>query len=675
MCNYFRLLFCLPLLCFQISVPAQADTILARYQRYLYSFPLPKNIPALIASYSPSTQWNDIDYNDGRRANWSLLGHLSRIDELALSWSAPQSPYYHNDTVWWIINSALDHWLDKRYQSSNWWSNEIGVPRVMRDILATIHNDLSPSRLAGAMAVLRQYKVRGTGANLVWSADLGLHDGALTGNDTLIRRCARLIANEIRIDTGDGVQRDYSFHQHGPRLQMYQYGTAFLENNTRIAWQLEGTPWAFTQDKIKILVDFVLNGWQWMARGIQSVPGTMDRSASRLNNLRNADLRGMIPFLCQLYPAKQKELLAVGAFEDGRGEPLEGFRYFPYSDFTAYQTRAGSFFLKTISDRTLPTESINSENLKGKLLNSGDAYVIKNGQEYFNLMPVWDWNKLPGVTSFEGAEKIVRRPFSGSVSDGISGATVMDYSMQGAPGQSLTATKFWACHNSIVVCLIAGLRQDRLPGNAFTSLDQCRRQGAVTITRSTNSPDVLEPGMEVDQSFDSLRWIYHAGLAYIFLQPSAVRLHMGADTGSWRSINVSEPAGAVRDEIFNPVLLHAPEKEPVSSGYVLALCNTPGEAGSIATNPSWEILRNSRDCQAVQFNDGVTLCAFYTAGALTLDGKNKLSVSRPCLILLSGKAIYASDPAHKGNALTVMYNNHPINMRQMPKDGTTIKIN
>src|SRR5579859_4947115 len=100
MSNYFRFLLCMPLFCFQLAVAgsagsgsskgqtlalcrkcatfsakrisrtftAQADTILARYQRYLYSFPLPKNIPALIGTYAPATQWADIDYSDNRRA-------------------------------------------------------------------------------------------------------------------------------------------------------------------------------------------------------------------------------------------------------------------------------------------------------------------------------------------------------------------------------------------------------------------------------------------------------------------------------------------------------------------------------------------------------------------------------------------------------------------------------
>ena len=180
---------------------------------------------------------------------------------------------------------------------------------------------------------------------------------------------------------------------------MYQYGRAYLVESSRIAWQLRGTPLAFPDEKVSLLTDFVLNGWQWMARGINTVPGTMDRSSSRKDGLQSADMRFLIPFLIELQPEKAVELNRMAAVQNGKGS-LNGFRYYPYSDFAVFHQPGFSYFLKTISNRTYATESINNENLKGRLLNSGDAYLIRDGQEYFNLMPMWDWTALPGVTTF-----------------------------------------------------------------------------------------------------------------------------------------------------------------------------------------------------------------------------------------------------------------------------------
>jgi chondroitin AC lyase len=248
---------------------------------------------------------------------------------------------------------------------------------------------------------------------------------------------------------------------------MYQYGKAFLFADVRLGWEARGTRWALPAGKIRILRNFVLQGWQWMARGINTVPGTMDRSASREGELRSPDMRSLLPFLRDLDPAEAKAYRALALRQQGVGS-LDGFRYYPYSDFTAYQTPRFSFFLKTISARTLPTEvGLNSENLKGHLLNSGDAYLIRNGKEYFNLMPVWDWQRLPGITAFQGAARSGRKDFAGGVSDGKSGLTAMDYLMRGrGTKDSVSAHKIWACHSGQVVCLIAGLKAGGLDAPA-----------------------------------------------------------------------------------------------------------------------------------------------------------------------------------------------------------------
>ena len=630
---------------FTARVPgrAQEDSILARYKRHLYNTVTRQDVTALAASYNPDTQWPDIVYSDTQRANWQLLHHLARIKDMALVWSRPSSPRYHDPALWPVIIAGLDHWIKKRYSNSNWWHNEIGVPRCMRDIIVLLRDRLDSTRLRQSLEIMGQYRLqkKGAGANLIWSADLGLHYGAITGDRVLIKRCAALITGEIQITTGDGIQPDYSFHQHEARLQMYQYGAAFLENNVLLAWELQGTPWAFAPEKIKLLSDFVVQGWQWMARGLNTVPGTMDRSVSRMGALRNADMRKLVPYLCSIYPQQAKTFQSIGWRQNGKGKSLEGFRYYPYSDFAVYQQASFSFFLKTISNRTLPSESINSENLKGKLLNSGDAYFIKNGNEYFDLMPVWDWKRLPGVTAFEGAEKINRRPFAGSVTNDTSGLTIMDYNMEGVSGQSLTAKKFWACHGGMVVCLLAGLEQQNISAGAYTALDQCRWQDNVVADKPGN---ILQEGRHL---LDSARWLYHNGLAYIFIKPSPVELYMGKATGSWNAINTSHPETPVAEKVFLPILQHKATPVGENTGYVIASCATAVQVQTLAEHPLWQVLRNDRDCQAVRFNDGTVMCAFYTKGELVVSKTKTLRAGKPGLMLLSGGRLYTNNPTDR----------------------------
>jgi len=661
-------------------VQAQADTILMRYKRLLYTGPRtdPVSVARLVSTYDPVRQWPDIDYADQQKANWQLLNHLGRIGAIALEWSDPQSGHYHDSTWWSVVDRALDHWLEKRYHNSNWWQNEIGVPQCMRTILVLVGDKLTSSRREGALQVMRQLRVQGpgNGANLAWSADLGLHYGALTGDYALIQQCADLLAGEIHITTGDGVQPDYSFHQHLARLQMYQYGAAFLQQNARLAWQLKGTRWAYPVEKIKLLTGFVLQGWQWMCRGINTVPGTIDRSVSRIDALHSADLRTAVPFLCEVYPGQADAFRAIGAWQTGGEQTLRGFRYFPYSDFAAYQHPRFSFFVKTLSDRTLTAESINSENLKGHLMNSGDAYIIRDGQEYFNLMPVWDWEKLPGITGFTVAGKerdpvvsggIVRHPFTGGVTDSLSGLSVMDYEMKDSAGHWLKARKYWACHDDVVVCLVGDLRTSDTGTHAFTVLDQCRKRGNVVVDGR-----VVSAG---DDRSSSARWIWHSGVAYIFLQPQRAEVHTGEISGNWRDINLSLPDTRVKDSIFMPVI-----QAPASFGYVLTACGQAREVKALIKRPSWKVLRNDSSCQAVQFGDGVVMCAFWRGGAVDLDGQGrvagnghrKMAVDAPCLLLLSGNRLYVSNPSHASREVTVFVDGVSQRIR-VPEDGTTVR--
>lgn len=646
------------------------DTIVSRYQEYLFRTyqPLPE-LNKWVETLSPQGQWPDIPYDDHEPANWKVSRHLERVRELALAWATPKALHYQQKELWQKLSVALDHWLKKRYKNSNWWHNQIGVPRYMRDIIVLSRSGLTPQQLKQALEVLGQFRLMGNGggANLIWCADLGLHHGALTANEELVIRCSKLIIDEIRIYNGEGIQPDYSFHQHSKRLQMYQYGKAFLWETARLAWQLRGTSLAFPEEKVEILMNFVLEGWQWMARGIHTVPGTMDRSASRVGELRSPDLRPLIPFMMELRPENASALEHMMRIQNGEAA-LKGYRYYPYADFSAFHRPDFTFFLKTISTRTLPTESFNGENLKGKLLNSGDGYLIRNGEEYFNLMPVWDWTALPGVTAFKKAHKIDQRSFAGSVSDGISGLTAMDYSLTDeTQEQVVSARKVWACHEDLVVCLISDLSGEHIANDVYTAMDQCRWQGPVTVNRPGNTV------MAGSHQLKNVKWIHHAGFAYMPLYDAPVALHLKEVTDSWKSVNTSQPGEPVTEKIFMPVLEHGRTLRGKNTGYAMAYVASPRQAMKIAARPSWKIERNDKDCQAVSFQDGTLMAAFFMPAAL----KNKahdIEVDKPCLVLLRDNKLFVTDPQHSGATITIKWNGKVTEVT-LPLQGETEEVN
>ncbi len=639
------------------------DTILARVEQFLRASTPATDVKELITALGENDQWPDIDYSDQSPAGWSASTHLERLRSMTLAWTDQNSSWYHDENLKRAVDRALDNWLEKRYHNPNWWHNEIGVPRMMQDILVMLRHDLRGERFMQAMEVLGQHNVRGTGANLAWSADLGLHYGALAHDEGMIRKCGDLISNEIRVTEAEGIQPDYSYHQHGARLQIYHYGDAFLRENVKVAWELKDTPWAFRGEKIDVLVNFVLKGWQWMARGIFTVPGTVDRSASRKNVLKNADLRNMIPYLIELKEEKANVLMAFAERQNGEGEPLTGYKYFPYSDFAVYHHPDFSFFVKTISLRTRFSESINGENLKGSLLNSGDTYFMRDGMEYFNLMPAWNWEYLPGITSFKGA-KTIQQNFAGGVSNGTSGMTAMHYKAEDGD-KNLSVNKIWANHKNFTVCLMADLTAENT-GPVFTVMDQCRWRGEVAVN---NPRKTFQTGVH---QIKKLGWIHHFGFAYIPLYPSAGELSLKTVTGSWSSINRSGDPSPVSEKIFMPVLLHA-DGAP-ASGYVVAFVKTAKEVRNVVRNPGWKIVRNDRECQAVAFEDGTVMAAFGSEGAVDIGNEKQLSLSRPGLVLVSSDKVWVSDPTHTGGIVTVRLGDRQWVMT-LPADGTTTEAN
>jgi chondroitin AC lyase len=653
------------MLCSFFTAHGQSDTLINRYKQYLFSTEPAENIEPWITSLDEKARWPDINYADKEPSNWQVSKHLSRIRSLSLAWANPQSSYYQNPQLWGVISKALNHWLEVRYKSNNWWHNQIGVPQYMRDIIILTGNKLAAQQHKQALDVLAQLKVGGTGANLVWSVDLGIHYAALTNNIVLINQYAELLKKEIKINTGEGIEPDYSFHQHGPRLEMYEYGKALFWEGARLAWQFHGTQWAFPKEKLAILNNFALEGWQWMARGINTVPGTIDRSVSREGELHSADIRNLIPFLCELSPEKSAAYKALAERQNGHGA-LAGYRYFPYSDFTAYHTSNFSFFLKTVSTRTLLTESINNENLKGGLLNSGDAYLINDGNEYYNLMPVWDWQKLPGITNYTGNGRIKRLPFVGNVSDGKSGLSVMDYKLEEGD-KSLSAHKFWAMYKNLIVCLIANLQTNNISGNTFTVLDQCRWRGDVTV----NKPGfILSEGTN---NIKKVKWIHHAGFSYIPLEPATMNVNLKTATGLWTSINKSQSNKIVKENVFTPEILYSSQKPGLSSGYILASCKNVKETMKLANNPTWKILRNDKDCQAVCFKDKTIMASFFEPVSLIISHKYHLQADRPCLILFSKNKLFVSDPVHKGETIKINFNDKVFDVL-LPNDGTSSEI-
>ena len=627
------------------SEHAAMESVLFRYREILLREPDAET--GLVEGWVRSIDagdgsWADINYLDTSAAEWEPASHLSRIRSMALALArdadAVDAGAVDADAVRATCVSALDHWVGHRYQCRNWWFNEIGVPRLMRDILVLLKDPLPTSIQSGAIEVLAQLKVRGTGANLTWSAELSLHHACLTGQADQLLGAAQRIWDEISVGQREGIQADWSYFQHGARLQAHHYGAAFVSQVCLTAWQLQHTPWAIPPDKRAIMDEYLTEGLPWMSRGAFNSPGTVDRKVSRLAGLEAVEeVRLALTRWCEVSPLIQPRLVdLVRTMGEAALNGVAGFKHFPVADFTVFHRPAGSFFLKTISDRTHLTESINRENSKGvPFLNCGDHYLICNGREYVGLPPVWDWSRLPGLTTTAENTGQERTSFVGGLGNGASGLTAMDYCRRGAAG-TWHLRKLWVFHGDTMLCLLGPVEGSTGSGSLVTSVEQCRQRGAVDyIDVETGARGTTETAEDV-----SVLAVDHHGVRYSSLDGHPLRLNVGPAYGNWAAINGALSARPVSVPVLHLDLLHDADF-PVA-GYVVHL--DPGNA------PEKEILRNDDRAQAVRFGDGTVFAAFYESSD---DPSLPVQVSQPCLVLLDGQGLWLCDPTQEGTTVEV----------------------
>ena len=651
------------------------DAIIGRQRDILLSKPSttpPSTVEQWVRTLDASGAWPDINYKDQILADWSPRYHLDRVVTMCKALLQPQSSLRGNPGLAAAIDRALDHWIAVRPHCRNWWHNDIGTPGFMRDVIFLLGDRLQGARRAGALEVLRQYKVGGEGANLVWTATLALSDGCLRKDAALVADNAARLAGEIKVTTGEGIQPDYSYHQHGPRLQAFHYGGSYLHDQTRVAWMLAGTRFAVPPDKVQILVDYVLKGQQWMGRWRYTVPGTLDRAVSRPDTADIGDLDGNAAILAELSPKDRPALEELRARLARRAPALNGFRSYPRSDFACYQRPEFSFFVKTISTRTEPTETtLNGENVKGALLGSGDTYFLREGDEYANLAPVWDWTLLPGVTGVAGLTKVERQEFVGAVSDGESGCVAMDYGATDPHGSgNLHVRKAYFCHGEAVVCLASDLAVQASDRPAQTALDQRLLRGLVIAADAAGQTRTLSPG---ETRLQNARWVYHDGFVYVPTTPCNLTVRLGPVTGAWRAINASGNTVPVEKSIFLPFLTHGTPQEHAASGYAVLRCASPAQAANCAQVPGYTILRNDADCQATRWNDGIIMVVFHAPGELRADGQVLASADQPCIAIVHPESVFAAEPSRKGVTVRLT-STRRLATAFLPRDGNSVKV-
>ena len=600
-----------------------------------------EHVDLLLETMTDDGQWPDIDYSSQTRGAWSPRTHLSNQLAIARAYQTKGSKYYQKDKVSEKVHLAFNHWIRHDFRSPNWWHPDIGTPKLIAPVMVLMEAELTDEQMALGYRIMERSKMGKTGQNKVWLAGNVLLTSLLKRDVDTIKLASRSIQEELIVSMKEGVQPDWSYHQHGPQLQFGNYGLSYV--NDMIMWIsiLRNTPYQFDEQKVSILRDYVLDGQQWVTWKDQFDISACGRRLFIDSPAEKATvLATHLTSMERLDPAFADVYKKANQYEN-----LSGHNHFWRSDFQVWRNPDYYISVKMCSERVIGAESCNSENIQGYYMGDGATFLYQSGEEYRNIFPFLDWKKIPGTTTMQDDDPLpvltargyrIESDFVGGVSDGENGIAALDYNRNG-----LKARKSWFMFDGKIICLGTGITSNtRL--TVTTGVNQTHINGEVSV-----KIDGQISGMEGEQTLESPSWILHDNIGYIFPDGGNLELRAENVEGSWNWVARQYPDERINADVFRLWFDHGQSPKSGSYEYILVPGADKEQLESYQTNNPVQI-KNDKNIQAVFSNDNAYMgIVFYKAGKY--HGDPGIEVNKPCVMMLKhkpeGLQVSISDPA------------------------------
>lgn len=664
----------------KISPEKVYDVILERIQNDFESkidiATAAKDIPGYLEKYDAEQgSFSDVDYAAIDRTNWPPLRHIERLYVMAFAYTMPDNPYYQDESILKAIEKGLEFWCNRDPNCNNWWYNQIGEPQLTGKILIQLRK--GKQQLAQSvedMVIARLVKKGGdpkkwTGANKTDIALHWLYRACLTKDKETLDIAVSEGYNPIRfIPFGEGIQPDYSYLQHGPQLYIGGYGDEFLKGVLMFADYTANTDYAISEEQLDMVRNFALEAYFKVIRGRYIHMNVIGRGMSRKDSLmkyptfaetlKRVDAENFATY--DTIAKRMKGELPVSA-----GVKPSNTTFF-IGDYVAHIRPKYAMGVRTVSDRTARNEYGNGENLKTYFLSDGNMHLTQEGDEYFNIFPVWDWSRLPGVTNpYYASDEIPMaasdwqtrgtESFVGGASDSLYSVNVYRLDDKYA-GINTSAYKSWFFFDEEIVCLGSDITStNNRPIN--TTIDQNLQRSEVTVC-TTDSDKAYEIGNGESVFENNLKWVHHNNRGYLF--PKGGKIHVKNNVvqeGDWNVINNAQAKGKVEELVFTTWIDHGKKPQKQTYEYIIVPNKSIAEMQSYNAD-NIDICANGSDVQAV-YHKGLNILsiAFTKAGTFKY-GDMSITVNQPATMLLKNLGtkevtMHVSDPTQAKGVLTV----------------------
>lgn len=626
----------------------------------------------ILSRMNDDGSFGDINYDDlSRRAGFPHRHHTYDLVYMAKAWNDQASGFYHDKSLKERITRSLTYWVDHDFFGDNWHNNQITTPTNLVNLMLLIGEEFPKDLVQRAQPIIGRAHMNASGArpsgDRIVIAGILAKNLLFTGKKKEFDEIIRLIEGEVKFSTGQrGMQHDYSFHHRHDRVNnttSYGYGkyaNAFGEWSYYVA----NTKYEFSKEKINHLVDYYLDGvYKQLVYGIYEDISVKNRS---ITHNATFEPRGIVEVERLLFSTdyRKDELEEIIKLRKGEIQPSKSFaKFFWQTEHFVFQRPD---FYTTV--RMYSTRNRNMEepyNGPGKPTHhraDGTNYVMLKGDEYHNIWPVYDWQKISGTTILQkprwhGIDSIQLdglTEFVGAVTDEMYGAVAFDFL---SPHDMVRARKSWFFFDEEYVCLGAGITsRSGLP--VATTINQVLMRSEVSVSQNGNAR-ILPEG---SHNLNDIQWVYQDRMGYIFPEPVEIMLSNQPEHGRWSDItdqkNISDEL--ITEDVFALWYDHGKRPRDASYAYMVVPNTEIKNMETAGRNfRDIEILSNTTEMQAVRHHKlGMTQVAFYQAGEISLTENLSINLdSQGMLMVTTGnnliKSMTVADPSRKLKSMLV----------------------
>jgi chondroitin AC lyase len=627
-----------------------------------------------IKTINEDGSWPGIDYVDVSNTGFEHRRHLSNLAAMSLAYNNKESQYYKSRKLKQVINLSLKFWCDHDFICDNWWYNQIFTPGTLVTILLVMDKNVDQELAEKAIPMIGRAHLEASGArqsgDRIKIGGIAAKKVLVVGDEAQFEQLMKVINDEIRFTTGDrGMQHDYSFHHRTDRVNTtYSYGTGYADAFAEWAVYVTGTKYAFSNEKIEQLVDYYLDGiCKQSVYGIYPEKGVVNRGISRKETFRPYSAATPKRLLAAT-DYRKEDLEEIINLREGKIKPTSSFaKFFWQTEHFVFQRPDFYTSVRMFSVRNRNMEyPHNSEGLKNHHRGDGTNYLSIKGDEYLNIWPAYDWQKIPGTTVLQKPELPSGREiqkdgftdFVGAVTDGFYGAVGFDFI---SPHDYTKARKSWFFFDKEYVCLGAGIEsRSGLP--VVTTMNQSHLSSDVVVSASDNENTISVGEHEISD----VSWVHHDGTGYIFPEPTGIHVSNNEESGTWYDINKQSRSSKEleKKDVFKLWIDHGVRPQGRLGGLrnesmiakdvkyqYIVVPNTDLE--DMDDNRDIKIMANNRLIQAVMNTElGICQIIFYQAGELRISDNLVISSASPGAVMLKIaddglKEISVADPTRK----------------------------